>query len=327
MSTVTSTSPGAEPVAVPDLRGGRSPGDAAFRSIARAAGVLVLVILALIAFATTREAWPAFREEGFSFLTGTTWSVPGEEFGILPLVFGTLLTSTIALFFSVPVSLGIALFVTQVAPARLRKPVIYTVDFLAVIPSVVFGLWGILVLAPRIKGFYESVSDALSPIPVLGRLFDGPASGSSFFTAGLILAIMITPIITSLAREVIDTTPPGEKEAAYALGATRWEMIRGSVFPHAKGGIVGAVMLGLGRAMGETIAAALVIGSSPQITERLFASGYSMPSIIANEFGEAAGVHRASLIGLGVTLFVITIAINMVASAIVSRSMRRSRGL
>ena len=161
---------------------------------------------------------------------------------------------------------------------------------------------------------------------MIGGLFDGPVNGRAFFTAGLILAIMIVPIITSLTREVFDTTPVTEKEAAYGLGATRWEMIRGAVFPHSKGGIVGAVTLGLGRAMGETIAVALVIGSNPQITAKLFQPGYSMPSVIANEFGESSGLWQAALIGLGVELFALTILINLAANALVQRSIKRSRG-
>jgi phosphate transport system permease protein len=166
----------------------------------------------------------------------------------------------------------------------------------------------------------------LGPIPPIGALFKGPASGRSFFTAGLILAIMIVPIITSITREVVATTPVSEKEAAYALGSTRWEMIRAAVFSHSKGGIVGAVTLGLGRAMGETIAAALVIGSSPQITARLFAPGYSLPSVIANEFGDSSGLYRSALIGLGVVLFVITIVVNLLARTVVERSIRKGRG-
>jgi phosphate transport system permease protein len=200
------------------------------------------------------------------------------------------------------------------------------IDLLAVVPSVVFGLWGVLVLAQPIATFYGHVSDLLAPIPLIGRLFEGPVFGRSFFTAGIILAIMIVPIITSLTREVIATTPVTEKEAAYGLGSTRWEMIRGAVFPHSKGGIVGAVTLGLGRAMGETIAVALVIGSNPQITAKLFQPGYSMAAVIANEFGESSGTWRAALIGLGVLLFAITIVVNVAAKAIVSRSIKKSRG-
>jgi len=225
------------------------------------------------------------------------------------------------------VSIGIALFVTQVSPAWVRKPIVYVVDLLAVIPSVVFGLWGVLFLAPKLTGLYDNISGWTSSVPLVDKLTAGPIGGKSLFTAGMILAIMITPIITSLAREVIDTTPPGEREAALALGSTRWEMIQGAVFPHAAAGLVGAVMLGLGRAMGETIAAALVIGSSPQVTSRLFAPGDSMPAVIANQFGEASGTHRAALIGLGVSLFVFTIIVNMGARAVVERSVRRARGV
>jgi len=204
----------------------------------------------------------------------------------------------------VPISLGVALFMTQVAPPWLKKPMVYLMDLLAVVPSVVFGLWGVLVLSQHAG---------------LGR---------SFLTAGIILAIMIVPIITSLSREVIETTPAAEKEAALALGATRWEMIGASVLPHSKGGLVGAVMLGLGRAMGETIAAALVIGSAlGQLTVNPFAPGNSMPAVIANEWGEADQAHKAALIALAVALFVITIVVNLIATTIVQRSMKRSRGV
>src|SRR5205085_7724809 len=209
---------------------------------------------------------------------------------------------------------------------RWARPIVYVVDLLAVIPSVVWGLWGILVLAPWLQHFYTSIASVVKGIPVLGALFGQPVSGASFFTAGLILAFMITPIVTSLSREVIATVPAIDKEGAYALGATRLEMIRGAVWPHSQGGIVGALLLGLGRAMGETIAAALVIGSSPQITSHLFATGDSMPALIANQFGEASGEFRSALIGLGVLLFVITIVINLVARGVVERSSRRKRG-
>jgi phosphate transport system permease protein len=195
-----------------------------------------------------------------------------------------------------------------------------------VVPSVVWGLWGILVLAPWLQKIYTSIGNGVKGTPVLGSLFGPPVSGASFFTAGLILAFMVTPIITSLSREVIATVPAIDREGAYALGATRWEMIMGAVWPHSQSGIVGAVLLGLGRAMGETIAAALVIGASPQITSHLFAPGYSMPSVIADQFGEASGVFRAALIGLGVLLFALTIIINIIARSVVARSTRRSRG-
>jgi phosphate transport system permease protein len=309
-----------------DLRGGRRFSDSAFKLLVLACGLSVLAILILIAWSTTKEAWPIFSDRAAEFFTTSRWAPSDDKFGALAFIFGTLVTSAIAVVLAVPLSIGIALFITEVAPQWLRKAVVSVLDLLAVVPSVVFGLWGILVLADPINDFYTKVSDVLSPIPVIGALFEGPTNGRSFFTAGIILAIMIVPIITSLTREVFTTTPVLEKEAALALGATRWEMIRAAVFAHSKGGMVGAVTLGLGRAMGETIAAALVIGSSPQISSKLFGPGYSMPSVIANEFGESSQLWRAALIGLGVTLFAITIIVNLAARGLVNRSIRRSRG-
>jgi phosphate transport system permease protein len=285
-----------------------------------------LGILLLIAWATTKEAWPIFRDYPRDFLTSKVWDPNTNKFGMLAYLYGTVVTSIIALVFAVPLSIGIALFVNEVAPKWLRRPVISVLDLLAVVPSVVFGLWALQVLAEPIRSFYGHVSDVLSHVPIVGRLFEGPTYGSSFFTAGLILALMIVPIITSLIREVFATTPVNEKEAALALGATRWEMVRGAVFPHSKGGMVGAITIGLGRAMGETIAVALIIGSSPQITAKLFQPGDSMPARIANNFGEAFGDQRAALIGLGVMLFFLTLLVNLSANVLVQRSIRRSRG-
>jgi phosphate transport system permease protein len=282
------------------LRGAPSHSDTAFRWLAVGAAALVLIILALIAGSMSNRAVPVFQQMGLEFFTSKRWSPPDGVFGALPFIWGTLYTSAIALVLAVPVSLGVSLFITQIAPLRVRRWLVYVIDLLAVIPSVVFGLWGILVLAPHL--------------------------GRSFATAGIILAIMIIPIITSLAREVIETTPPSEKEAALALGATRWEMIGASVIPHSKGGLVGAVMLGLGRAMGETIAAALVIGSAAQITTNPFAPGDSMPAVIANQWGEAETLHKSALIALALLLFAITIVVNLIATAIVRRSMAKSRG-
>ena len=234
----------------------------------------------------------------------------------------------IAIVIAFPVSVGIALLLTEVVSRRVSRPIVYVIDLLAVVPSVVWGLWGFLVLAPWLQKIYESIASGLTGVPVLSTFFGGTSvSGVSFFTAGLILAIMITPIVTSLSREVIATVPTIDREGAYALGATRWEMIRGAVWPHSQTGVVGAVLLGLGRAMGETIAAALVIGASPTITTHLFSPGYSLPSVIANQFGEATvGEFRSALIGMGVLLFVLTIIINLSARGIVGRSARRARG-
>jgi phosphate transport system permease protein len=300
-------------------------GDSAFKVVALVAGLVVLAILGLIAFSTTKEAWPAFKQEGLGFVTSSTW-IPAEgKFGALAFIYGTVLSSLIALVLAVPVSLGIALYANEAAPRRLRKPVVYVMDLLAAIPSVVYGLWGIIVLAPAIQPVYKAISGAVGDIPVLGWFFNGE-SGRSYMTAGIILAIMITPIVTSLSREVIATVPSAQREAAYGMGATRWEMIRAAVLPWSRGGIVGSVMLGLGRAMGETIAVALVIGSQPQITTHLFEAGDSMAAVIVNQFGEASGIHRSALIGLGVVLFGVTIIVNVSARGIVGRFDRRSQG-
>jgi len=309
------------------LLGGSSGrrGDSAFKAVTLGAGLVVLAILALITVSTTKEAWPAFQKQGISFLTSSTW-IPAEgKFGALAFIYGTVLSSLIAIILAVPISLGIALYSNEAAPRRLRKPVIYVIDLLAAIPSVVYGLWGIMVLAPFLQPVFESISNAVGGWPIVGWFFSG-TSGRSFMTAGVILAIMITPIITSLSREVIATVPGSQREAAYGMGATRWEMIRAAVLPWSRGGIVGAVMLGLGRAMGETIAVALVIGSQAQITAHLFEQGDSMAAVIVNQFGEAAGTHRSALIGLGVVLFGVTIIVNVSARSIVSRFDRRSRG-
>lgn len=301
--------------------------DRAFSGAAMGAGVAILAVLGLIAWATISKAWPAFAEQGTGFITVDRWAPSEDVFGALSMVYGTFVVSAIALLASVPVSIGIALFTTEVAPRRVRSVITLVVDLLAAVPSVVYGLWGVLFVAPSVAPLFHSISNVVGDWPVLGALFGGGGgSGRSFLTAGLILALMITPIITSVTREVLATVPRGEKDAALALGATRWEMIRGAVLPHSFGGMVGATMLGLGRAMGETIAVALTIGSSFQITTELFESGAAMPSTIALEWGESSGQHRAALIGLGVVLFAATIAVNSAARAIVARAERRMRG-
>ncbi len=303
----------------------RPLGDRIFQVLALAAGLLVLVILILIAVSTSQQASSWFSTEGLKIFS-KTWNPTDNQFGALPFIYGTAITGVIALVMAVPVSVGIALLLTEVVPYRWSRPIVYVIDLLAVVPSVVWGLWGILVFAPWIGRIYTSIAGGVNGTPVLGPLFGQPTSGASFFTAGIILAFMITPIVTSLSREVIATVPQIDREGAYALGATRFEMIRGAVWPHSQGGVVGAVLLGLGRAMGETIAVALVIGSSPAITSHLFAPGYNMAAVIANEFGEASGVFRAALMGIGVLLFVFTIIINVIARWVVERSARRKRG-
>ena len=325
MSTVTEAGPADVAGSARALSERRPLGDRTFQILALASGLLVLVILVLIAFSTTQQASLWFRTEGWGIFANN-WDPAKNKFGALAFIYGTAITAAIAVIMAVPVSVGIALLLTEVVPYRWARPIVYVIDLLAVVPSVVWGLWGILVFGPWIQHIYASIGSAVQGVPVLDDLFGPPTSGASFFTCGIILAFMITPIVTSLSREVIATVPAIDREGAYALGATRLEMIRGAVWPHSKGGVTGAVLLGLGRAMGETIAAALVIGSSPTITSHLFAPGYNMPAVIANQFGEASGVWRSGLIGLGVMLFAITIIINIIARGIVDRSARRQRG-
>jgi phosphate transport system permease protein len=328
VSTVTQVDPAvpAGPAGSARALDQRRPlGDRAFAIIALSAGLLVLVILVLIAVTTSQQASSWFSSEGLKIFTNN-WNPAANDYGALAFIYGTVVTAIIALIMAVPVSLGIALLLTEVVPRRWARPIVYVVDLLAVVPSVVWGLWGILVFAPWLNHIYADIASGVNGVPVLGFFFGTPTSGASFFTAGIILAFMITPIITSLSREVIATVPAIDKEGAYALGATRWEMITGTVWPHSQGGVVGAVLLGLGRAMGETIAAALVIGSSATITSRLFAPGYNMPAVIANQFGESFGVFRAALLGIGVLLFAITIIVNVIARGVVERNARKKRG-
>jgi phosphate transport system permease protein len=325
MSTAAQADPAAPAGSASPLAHRRPLGDRIFQILAAAAGVLVLVILALIAISTSQQASSWFSTQGWKIFT-VDWNPATNSFGALSFIYGTIITAAIAIILSVPISVAMALLLTEVVPRRWARPIVYVVDLLAVVPSVVWGLWGILVFAPWLFHIYTSIASGVKGIPVLDALFGQPVSGASFFTCGIILAFMITPIVTSLSREVFATVPAIDKEGAYALGATRLEMIRGTVWPHSQGGVVGAVLLGLGRAMGETIAAALVIGSSPVITSHLFAAGYDMPAVIANQFGEASGEFRAALIGLGVLLFLITIVVNLVARGVVERSARRKRG-
>jgi phosphate transport system permease protein len=325
MSTAVRADPAGTAGSASPLSVRRPLGDRGFQILALASGLLVLVILVLIAISTSQQASSWFSAEGLKIFTNN-WDPASNHFGALAFIYGTAVTAVIAIIMAVPVSVGIALLLNEVVPYRWSRPIVYVIDLLAVVPSVVWGLWGILVFAPWIQHIYASIASGVNGVPVLGFFFGSPTSGASFFTCGIILAFMITPIVTSLSREVIATVPQIDKEGAYALGATRWEMITGAVWPHSQGGVVGAVLLGLGRAMGETIAAALVIGSSATITSRLFAPGYDMPAVIANQFGEASGVFRSALMGLGVLLFAFTIIINVLARGIVERSARRKRG-
>jgi phosphate transport system permease protein len=314
---------------VADLRSKKQFSDRLFRGATLTGGATILVILALIAYTVTNKSTLIFRTEGLDFFTQKRWAPSGDTpvFGALSFIYGTAVTATIALLLAVPISVGLALFTTQIAPPWLKKVLVTLTDMVAVVPSVVFGLWGIIFLAPKMVGFYKNLHSWFDGWPILGSIFGPASAGRTFLTAGLILAVMVTPIITSIAREVIETTPQADRDGALALGATRWEMITGAVIPHSAGGIVGAIMLGLGRAMGETIAAALVIGSSANISANILAAGDSLPSVIAFQWGEATSAEkRSALIAMGLTLFVLTLVVNFIATAVVSRAMRRMQG-
>jgi phosphate transport system permease protein len=317
-----------EPSAI-DLSGdGRARNaDRGFRGLVTLAGLTVLIVLGLILVTTTWRAMPALREEGFfGFVTGTRWAPNDTVFGTLPMLYGTLVTSLIGMLIAVPVSIGIALFITEVVHRRARKFVVTVVDLLATVPSVVFGLVGVLVVAPQLTSIYQWFANLVERVPVLSSVFGHTNSGRTYFTAGLVLAIMVIPIVTSIAREVFDTVPNSDKQAAYALGATRWEMIKGAIMPHSFGGLVGASMLGLGRAMGETIAVTLVIGGAFHISPNMFDPGNSMAAVIAQQWGESTGLHTDALIGIGVVLFAITVLVNFIARWVVRRAEIRMKG-
>ena len=325
VSTVAQADPAVPAGSASPLSERRPLGDRGFQILALASGLLVLVILVLIAVSTSQQASSWFSTEGLKIFANN-WNPAANQFGVLAFIYGTAHHGDHRARDSRAGQRGHRPAADRGRAVPVGAADRDVIDLLAVVPSVVWGLWGILVFAPWIQHIYASIGSGVNGIPVLGSLFGPPTSGASFFTAGIILAFMITPIVTSLSREVIATVPAIDKEGAYALGATRLEMIRGAVWPHSQGGVTGAVLLGLGRAMGETIAVALVIGSSATITSHLFAPGYNMPAVIANEFGEASGEFRAALMGIGVLLFVFTIIINVIARGVVERSARRKRG-
>src|SRR6202171_5914303 len=281
---------------------------------------LAALILALIVYFFLRlvgEARPAFAREGvFGFTVNNDWNVNAERFGALPLVVGTLVTSALALLIGVPVAIATAIYATELCPRRLRPSLRLLVELLAAVPSVVYGLWGIFFLAPKLQPAEQWLADRLSFIPFVGG---GVVTIPNYFITGLVLAIMILPIVSAISREVMSTVPPDHKEAALGLGATRWEMIRMAVLPYCRAGIVGGAMLGLGRAIGETIAVTILIGNAPELGSHLFGQGYSLAAVIANEFGEAQGLHRSALFAAGLVLFVLTLIVNGVARGLGGR--------
>ena len=288
---------------------------------------LATLILILIAYFFVRligQSGTSINHFGLSGVFGNNWDASKHIFHGLPLLVGTLVTSAIALLMGVPVAIAAALFITEICPRRVRGPLAIVVDLLAAVPSVVWGLWGVFVLAPKLLPAEKWFAKTFSFIPWIGG---GTVNLYNYFLAGLVLAIMILPIVSAIAREVISTVPSQDKEAALALGATRWEMIRMAVLPYSRSGITGGAMLGLGRAIGETIAVVLVIGSNPILGKHLFSPGYSLAAVIANEFGEAANVpiYKSALFEAGLVLFILTLIVNILARWFVSRGTHGKR--
>ncbi len=296
-----------------------------FRSATLAAAVLVLLILGGVAVALIRGAWPALDHFGFAFVTREIWNPVTDEYGALAAIYGTFVTSLIAMALSVPMGFGIALFLTETCPPLLKRPIGVAVELLAAVPSIIFGIWGLFVLAPLLQRYVQPwLIHHLHPLLIVGKLFSGPPFGIGIFTAGLVLAIMVLPFIAATMRDVFETVPPMLKESGYGLGATRWEVIWNVVVPHSRVGVVGGIMLGLGRALGETMAVTFVIGNAHRIKPSLFAPGTTISSAIANEFTEAVGdLYTSSLIALGLLLFLITFAVIAAAQAMLWRLERR----
>jgi phosphate transport system permease protein len=296
--------------------------------VTRLFGVVVLVLLAAILVALAAGALPALRKFGFGFLTSQKWNPVTEEFGAVSAIFGTVVTSLIAMLIGVPVSFGIALFITELCPPWLKRPVGTAVEMLAAIPSIIYGMWGLFVVAPQLSEHLQPwVTDHIGNWPVVGRLFQGPPMGIGMLPAGVILAIMVIPFIAAVMRDVFETVPAVLKESAYALGSTTWEVSWNIVLPYTRVGVLGGIMLGLGRAMGETMAVTFVIGNAHAVNASLFMAGNTISSTLANEFTEAVGeLHTSSLIALGLILFVLT-TIVLALSKLMLRRLSRAEGV
>jgi phosphate transport system permease protein len=284
---------------------------------------LILILIVYFFIRLTGQAGPAFSKFGvFGFTFDNSWNVNIDHYGALPLVVGTLVTSVLALIIGVPIAVATALYITELCPRRIRTPVTILIELLAAVPSVVYGLWGLFFLAPKLQPAEKWIAAKLSFVPFFGG---GSVTIPNDFITGLVLAIMILPIVSAISREVMATVPADHKEAALGLGATRWEMIRLAVIPYCRSGIVGGAMLGLGRAIGETIAVTILIGDEPVLGHHLFGQGYTLAAVVANEFGEATGLHRSALFAAGLVLFVLTLVVNGIARYFVTRAARGTR--
>ncbi len=298
----------------------------AFRGATLAAALLVLIILGGVALSLIKGAWPAFAHFKLSFLTREVWNPVTDQYGALAAVYGTLITSLIAMLIAIPISFGIAIFLTELAPAWMRRPVGVAVELLAAVPSIIYGIWGLFILSPVLQRHVQPwLIEWLGPLPVVGKLFQGPPFGIGVLTASIVLAIMVLPFISAVMRDVFETVPDVLKESGYGLGATTWEVIWKVVVPHSRTGIVGGIMLGLGRALGETMAVTFVIGNAHRISPSLLAPGTTISASIANEFTEAVGdLYTSSLVALGALLFVITFTVIAAARLMLMRLDRRA---
>ncbi|PXW98681.1 phosphate ABC transporter membrane protein 1 (PhoT family) [Sphaerotilus hippei] len=302
--------------------------DPLFAFLAQAAAWLTLALLAGIIVSLVIGAMPAIREYGLSFLWRAEWNPPEDKYGGLVMIYGTLMTSFIALLIAVPVSFGIALFLTELSPKWLKQPLGTAIELLAAVPSIVYGMWGLLVFGPLLAEYVQApLMTAFRGVPFFGELFSGPPVGIGLLSAGIILAIMIIPFIASVMRDVFEVTPPMLKESAYGLGSTTWEVVYKVVLPYTKAGVVGGIMLGLGRALGETMAVTFVIGNMNQLSSlSLFEAANSITSALANEFAEAGeGLHQASLIYLGLVLFFITFVV-LALSKVLLAQLKKGEG-
>jgi phosphate transport system permease protein len=297
-----------------------------FQGATFVAALLVLTLLGGVAVSLLHGAWPALAHFKLQFLTRSVWNPVTDEYGALAAVYGTVVTSVIALLISIPVSFGIAIFLTELAPVWLKRPIGIAVELLAAVPSIIFGIWGLFVLAPILQRHVQPwLIDTLGPLPLVGRLFQGPPFGIGVLTAGLVLAIMVIPFISAVMRDVFETVPDVLKESGYGLGATTWEVIWQVVVPYARTGMIGGIMLGLGRALGETMAVTFVIGNAHRIGSSLLAPGTTISASIANEFTEAVGdLYTSSLVGLAALLFVLTFSVIAAARYMLLRLERRA---
>ncbi|HEV2544434.1 MAG TPA: phosphate ABC transporter permease subunit PstC [Methylobacterium sp.] len=296
--------------------------DRLFQGVAYASALLVLLVLAGILGSIIYGAWPAFSEFGFGFLTSSAWNIGTEQFGALPAVVGTVAAAMLALIIGVPISLGIAVYLTQLCPGWARKPVAMTIELLASVPSIIYGMWGLFVFAPLFARFVQvPVSNVVEGMPILGTiLYARIPSGVGVLTAGIILAIMIVPFVASITRDMLDQIPTVLRESAYGIGCTTWEVVRHVLVPQASVSIIGAIMLGLGRALGETMAVTFVIGNANRLSASIFDPGSTIASRIANEFNEADGLQLSSLMALGCLLFIITFFVLIIARLLVRRA-------